>query len=117
MLNNVFTINHSNNTIQSSIFTDVIINKESLSYRSRISHTCCLNDDCIKCSLLLNQKLLDNFRKITPNSTTDASVHCLDNLLLRIDILFHKMIIDTDFTKLVLNNCNLEPMLCCKDVI
>jgi len=82
MLDNVLTINNSNNSIQSSTGSNIIVNKESLGYWGRISHACGLDDNCIKSFFLLNEKPLDNLGKVTSNSATDTTIYSLDQLVL-----------------------------------
>ncbi len=56
MLNDMFSINNSNDSIKYGMIGHILIHKESLSYRSRVGHASGFNDDGIKSSFFFDQK-------------------------------------------------------------
>ena len=55
MLKDMFGIDYSNDSVQSGIIGDILVNKEGLGNWSGVSHTCSLDDDGIKCSFLFDK--------------------------------------------------------------
>ncbi|DAC54741.1 MAG TPA: hypothetical protein D7H78_02305 [Candidatus Poseidoniales archaeon] len=78
MLNDMFCIDHGDDSIQIVILGNSLISKECLSNGRRICKPCGFNDDPIE---ILDSvvHVVENFRQIAAYSTADATVHHFDD--------------------------------------
>jgi hypothetical protein len=117
MLNDMFSINNGNDSIKGGIISHILINKESLSDRSRVSHASGFNENGIKRSFFFHKDFFEDLGEIASNSTTDATVHGFNDLLFRVNILLDQMFVNTDLSELVFYHCYFHAVLFSEDMI
>src|SRR2546421_114166 len=100
MLPDVLSINDGDNPIELQLVLHLIINKEGLSNRTGISHTCSLDQDVVKFVLAFHQIAQDTDQITAHGAANAAIVHLKDFFFGSND----QILVNTNLPKLILNH-------------
>merc|ERR1719387_198170 len=117
MLHQVLCIHHGDNPIQAIHLLNVIINKEGLCDWSRICHSSCLNQNCVKVLHLLVHPL-QSLNQVTTHCAANAAIHDLHNFLIHtLECLLlavsggDELFVNADLSKFVFDNCEAKAVV------
>ncbi len=96
----MFGIHYCNDTVEAVGLLDIFVHEKSLSHRTRVSQTCCLDHDIVKLIPALHE-ITQDAQQIATHRAADAAVIHLENLFVRLD---NQLVVHPHFSEFVFDN-------------